>query len=153
MDLTWLIIWLVVTVVFAIIELATIQLVAIWFSIGAVCSMIACSFGAPIWVQLLVFGIVSFILIICTRPFVKKFLSVKHVSTNADRLIGKVAIVTQDIVNLKNEGAVKISGVTWTAVSESGNEIKSGKKVRINKIEGVKLIVSEIFPEDDQPEA
>lgn len=148
MDLTWLIIWLVVTVVFAIIELATIQLVAIWFSIGAVAAMIAYSFGAPIWVQIVIFAIVSFILVISTRPFVKKFLSVKHVSTNADRLIGKIAVVTQDICNLKATGSVKISGVTWTARSADGSDIKEGREVRINSIEGVKLIVSEVYPEE-----
>lgn len=147
MNLTWLIIWLVVTVVFAIVELATIQLVAIWFSVGSVVAMVSCTFGAPVYVQFILFVVVSLVLMACTRPFVKKFLSVKHVSTNADRLIGKIAVVTSDIDNLEFKGSVKISGVTWTARSDNGSIIKEGKKVRINKIEGVKLIVSEVYPD------
>ena len=141
MNTTWLIIWLVAVIVFAVVEIATIQLVAIWFSVGAVCGMLACSLGAPEWVQLLVFGVVSLILLLLTRPFVKRFLNFKHVRTNADRLIGRIAIVTQSVCNLESRGAVIISGLTWTARSEDGTDIEEGEKVIIKAIEGSKLIV------------
>lgn len=144
MNTTWLVIWLIAAILFAIFEIATIQLVAIWFAVGAVCSMVACSLGAPVWVQIFVFGVVSLILLLLTRPLVKKFLKVKHVKTNADRLIGKTAIVTQSICNLKAQGTVIFSGLTWTARSEDGTDIETGEKVEIKSIEGVKLIVASL---------
>lgn len=144
MDITLLIFWFVAVIIFAVIELVTFQLVAIWFAIGSVCSMAACSLGAPFWVQLLVFGVTSLLLLAVTRPFVKKFLKVKQVHTNADRLIGKTAVVTQSINNTESRGAVKISGVTWTARSDDGAPIDEGEKVQILRIEGVKLIVKRI---------
>lgn len=144
MNISLLIFWFVAVIVFAVVELVTFQLVAIWFAIGGVCGMAACSLGAPFWVQLLVFGTISLILLAATRPFVKRFLKVKHVHTNADRLIGKTAVVTQSINNLESRGAVTISGITWTARSDDGSAIDEGEKVRILRIEGVKLIVSRL---------
>lgn len=140
--MTWLIIWLIAVVFFSVVEIVTFQLVAIWFALGSVCSMVAYSLGAPLWVQLMVFGAVSLFLLLLTRPAVKKFLNIKHVRTNADRLIGKTAVVTEDICNVESRGAVKISGITWNARSEDGEDIKSGDHVIIKNIEGVKLIVS-----------
>lgn len=142
MNMTLLIVWLIAVVVFAVAEIVTFQLVAIWFAVGAVGSMVACSFGAPFWVQLLVFGVVSLILFFLTRPFVKRFIKVKHERTNADRLIGRTAIVTENISNLESRGTVTISGVTWAARSEDGSEIPEGEKAVIRQIEGSKLIVS-----------
>lgn len=144
MNITWLVIWLVAVIIFAVVEIVTFQLVAIWFAVGAVCGMAACTFGAPFWAQLLIFGVMSLILLLLTRPFVKKFLSVKHVNTNADRLIGKVALVTQSICNLESRGTVKYSGVTWVARSKDGADIDEGEKVSIESIESVKLIVSKL---------
>lgn len=141
MDTTWLIIWLAAAVVFGIVELATIQLVSIWLAIGSVAAMIACTLGVPAWVQILVFGVVSAVFLILTRPFVKKVIKIKHVSTNADRMIGKTVVVTEKISKDSN-GAVVYSGVTWTAKSENGEEIQTGEEVEIKAIEGSKLIVA-----------
>lgn len=142
MNTMWLFIWLAAAIIFGIIEIVTIQLVAIWFSIGSVVAMIACSFGAPIWIQIMLFGVASLILLPLTRPFVKKVLKIKHINTNADRLIGKEAIVTETISNLEGHGAVKISGVVWTARSLNDDIIEKDEKVIIKSIEGVKLIVT-----------
>lgn len=145
MNVTWLIIWFAAVIVFAVVEVLTIQLTSIWLAIGAVAGMAACTFGAPLYVQLLAFAIVSLILLICTRPFVRKFIKMKEVKTNADRLVGMTAIVTEDICNEKAQGAVKISGITWTARSEDGSKIAAGEKVIIRKIEGSKLIVIRMY--------
>lgn len=138
----WLIIWLIAIVVFAVIELVTVQLTAIWLALGSVAGMAACSLGAPVYVQILVFGVTSLILIVLTRPFVKGFLNVKHERTNADRLVGMAAVVTEKICNTHSMGAVIVSGVTWTARSKDDSEINEGEKVTIVKIEGSKLIVT-----------
>lgn len=144
MNVTWLLIWFIAVIVFAVVEILTIQLTSIWLAVGAVAGMAACTFGAPLYVQLLVFAVVSLILLAVTRPFVKKFIKMKEVKMNAGRLVGMTAVVTEDICNEKAQGAVKISGVTWTARSEDGPDIAAGEKVIIRKIEGSKLIVKSI---------
>lgn len=145
MNVTWLVIWFIAVIFFAVVEILTIQLTSIWLAIGSVVGMAACTFGAPLYVQLLLFAIVSLILLSCTRPFVRKFIKMKAVKTNADRLVGMTAVVTEDICNEKAHGAVKISGVTWTARSEDSSDISAGEKVIIRKIEGSKLIVLSMY--------
>lgn len=144
MNVTQLVLWLIAALVFAVVELATVQLTAVWLAVGAVAGMVASSLGAPLWVQFTVFAAVSAVLLVLTRPFVRRFLRMKEVRTNADRLIGRVAKVTEEIDNSVPSGAVVYSGVTWTARSESGDRVVAGEEVEIRRIEGSKLIVSRI---------
>ncbi|MFT9055455.1 MAG: NfeD family protein [Ethanoligenens sp.] len=135
--------WLIVVIVLVVIELATIQLVAIWPALGGVVAMLAASFDQPLLVQFLLFLIVSAVLLIFTRPLLRRFVRTPPKTfTNADRLIGREAVVCERIDNLAETGAVIVSGVTWTARSDSGIAIPDGAKVCIERIEGVKLIVS-----------
>lgn len=142
--------WLVLVIVFALIELATIQLVAIWLSVGGVLALLAASFSLPVPAQFAVFIVVSGVLLVLTRPLVRRFVRQKKVRTNADRNIGTVAKVTQDIDNTAGTGAANISGVPWTARSADGSVIRAGEQVRVERIEGVRLIVTPIRsrPED-----
>lgn len=141
MNVTQLVLWLVAALILAVVELATVQLTAVWLAIGAVAAMAASSLGAPVWVQIAAFAVVSVVLLILTRPFVRRFLHMKEVRTNADRLIGKAARVTEAIDNLAARGAVVHSGVTWTARTAGDEKIEVGEEVEIVKIEGSKLIV------------
>lgn len=143
--MNWLLFWLIAAVVFAVIELITLQLVSIWLAAGSVGALIALSFNASVPLQFLVFVIVSGVLLIFTRPIVKRLTVKKVEATNADRLIGQVATVTEEISNHDAKGAVLISGVTWTARSVDNTVIPKGDKVKIERIEGVKLIVSKIY--------
>lgn len=135
--------WLIVVIVMVVAELATIQLVAIWPAIGGVVAMLAASFGQPLLIQFLLFLGISAVLLFFTRPFVKRFIKTPpRTHTNADRLIGAEAVVCEEINNLAETGAVKVSGVTWTARSLENQTIPKGQTVRIQRIEGAKLIVS-----------
>lgn len=134
------IIWFVIFLALLIIELMTVNLVSIWFALGALFAMFAAFFTDSIIVQGVVFVIVSVIAIILTKPLTKKFKGFKVEPTNSDRVIGKIGDVTKDILP-NNYGEVKIFGNYWTAASES--KIKAGSKVRIKAIDGVKLIVEE----------
>lgn len=135
--------WLIVVVALVAVELATIQLVAIWPALGGVVAMLAASFHQSLLVQFLLFVSVSAVLLFFTRPFVKRFIKTPpRTHTNADRLIGREAVVCEDINNLAETGAVTVSGVTWTARSSTGQLIPKGETVCIERIEGVKLIVS-----------
>lgn len=138
-EMAW--VWLGVLVIFAIVEASTVTLVSIWFVGGSLAALIAALLGAEIWLQVALFLAVSTILLISFRPLLKKFHQPKKVQTNAPANIGKLAIVTEAIDNLQGLGAVKLSGLTWTARSESGKGIEAGTVVCVKRIEGVKLFV------------
>ncbi|MCI1982323.1 MAG: NfeD family protein [Oscillospiraceae bacterium] len=134
-------VWLAVIVAAAVIEMATAQLVSVWFAIGGVGALIACVLGAPLLWQLVVFAAVSAVMLAVTRPVVKQKLTVKKTSTNADRYIGKIAVVTVGINNTLETGQVNVLGSIWTAWSADGSEIPAGSRVVVESIRGVKLIV------------
>lgn len=136
------IVWVVIMVVFLVVEAATAGLTCIWFAIGALAALIAALFGAPIWLQLVWFFVVSVVTLYFTRPLVLKYLNSRSQPTNADMVIGKEALVTEAIDNVESAGAVAVGGKVWTARSENGEPIEVGSIVTVLRIEGVKLIVS-----------
>lgn len=134
-------VWLVIAVVLGIFEAATVALVSIWFAIGAVAAMVPAYFNAPFWVQILVFILVSALCFVFTRPFFKKIIRVNKQPTNVDRLVGQEGVATDDIENIECRGKVFISGLTWSARSETGELIPQGAVVAVKKIEGATLVV------------
>jgi len=136
--------WLIIAVALGIIEAMTVDLVAIWFAIGAFITILPASFGAPFVVQLLFFIGISLVVLVFTRPAAKNLLKVKKVSTNADQIIGMVGIVTHSIENISGEGRVLVNGLEWSARSDDGVPIEEKEKVLIKSIEGVKVIVEKI---------
>ncbi len=133
--------WIALLVIFVIIEAATAQLVTIWFAVGSVAALVANVLNAADWLQWVIFIVVSVIVIIGTRPFVKKITKQKSQPTNADRCIGQTAVVTEEIDNISGKGSVKVNGVEWTARSEDGSVIKKDEHATVIRIDGVKLIV------------
>lgn len=136
------IVWICAAVLFGIFESLTAQLVSVWFVIGAVAALVSSLAGAEFYVQIIVFIAVSVLMLLITRPLVKKLI-VKSEPTNADRCIGKTATVTEDIDNINATGQVKVDGQIWTARSINSSIIKKGTNVTVEKIDGVKLIVKE----------
>ena len=132
--------WLITFVILIFIELITINLVSIWFALGAISAMIASYFTDSIIIQMTVFVIVSTLTLLITNPLVKRFKRFSVTPTNSDRVIGKIGEVTKKIEKNKY-GEVTIYGNTWTALST--HPINVGKKVRVLGIDGVKLIVEE----------
>ena len=137
-------VWLIFAVFMLICEGLTSQLVSIWFVIGGLCAAATCFFTDSILIQSLVFIVVSLVCLVATRPLVKKFVSNKKEPTNSDRLIGRVGLVTTDILNHTGEGQVNVDGKIWSAKSIDDNDIKAGANVKVCSIEGVKLVVEVI---------
>lgn len=133
--------WLAVIIVAAVVEALTAQLVSIWFVAGGIASLIAYICGAPIWVQLVLFIVVTALALLVTRPFVRKLMHFKKEDTNSGRYIGKTGIVIIEINNTLAQGQVKVMGSIWSARSTDGSVIPEGTEVLIHEIEGVKLIV------------
>ena len=136
------IIWLALTAVLLIIEIATLGLTTIWFAAGALFAFFAALLGMNQGIQIGVFVVVSVVLLFFTRPLAVKYLNTKTIKTNTEALVGKTARVIVDINNLKSQGQVVINGLEWTARSSDDTVVfKIGDAVTMVGIEGVKLIV------------
>lgn len=133
--------WLAVIIIAAIVEGTTAQMVSIWFVAGGVGALIAGLCGAALWLQALIFVVVTALTLVVTRPLVKKIMNFKKEDTNAGRYIGKNGVVITQINNTLGQGQVNVLGSVWTARSEDGAIIQIGENVRVKSIEGVKLIV------------
>ena len=137
-------VWAIAIVVFAVLEAVTVGLASIWFAVGALAALIFSVLGAGLWLQIIAFVVVSAAALILTRPLVSKYVNSRSQPTNADRLIGTKCIVTEKIDNLASTGTVNANGKLWTARSSDGSVIDAESLVKVEKIEGVKLIVTSV---------
>ena len=143
MNWAYTIVWIVLMVVFLVVEAACpIHLVSIWFAAGSLVSAIVAALGGQLWLQILLFLLISCGLLAALWPFVKKVLNPKRTATNVDALIGTEGYVTAAVDNLNAEGKIKLNGMEWTARSTDGKKIPAGTLVKVDRIEGVKAIVS-----------
>ena len=134
--------WLIVFIILVGAELATLQLVSIWFAVGALGAIIASLLGAGIEIQLVIFVAISLILLILVKPATSRIMKKNVTKTNADSLIGQTGKATSLINNLNGYGTVVVRGQEWTAASLDDHVvIEAGTSVIIRKISGVKLIV------------
>lgn len=135
-------IWIGIAVVLAVLEVATTQLVSIWFVVGAIAAAIATIFTGSLIIQVVFFVLVSAICLIATRPLVKKLTKSKVVRTNADSLIGKTGVITIEVNNNLAQGQINVGGQIWSAKSEGDFILKVNEKAIVKSIAGVKLIVT-----------
>ncbi|MDL2273335.1 NfeD family protein [Oscillospiraceae bacterium OttesenSCG-928-G22] len=147
------IVWIVLLVLFVVAEAATVGLASIWFAFGAAVAMLTALLGGQVWLQIVLFLVVSAVLLIFTRPLSKAYLDSKKQRTNADRNIGEIAIVTEQIDNIEGTGEAHIGGKRWTARSTTGEVIPKDARVIVDRIEGVKVLVTLVTEEAPQSES
>ncbi len=142
----WWIMWLSLALLLLVIEFLTVDLVSVWFSGASLLTAIVTAIFPELhWAwQVLIFALLSAGLLIATRPLVKAFLK-KHEmqATNLELIIGQVAVVEEDVDNDLSQGAVKLNGLVWSARTETGERLKKGTFVIVQKIDGNKVIVTE----------
>ena len=136
--------WLIIFAALLIAEVFTAgNLVSIWFSLGALAAFVSSRIGFGFTSQLVVFLAVSIILLVLTKPFVKK-VKPQYIPTNLDRLLGEICIVIEDINELGTKGSVVIDGKEWSAISADSKPIAAGSRAKVVDIKGVKLVVENI---------
>lgn len=136
--------WLIACGFFFVGEIFTIGFLLFWFGVGAIFAMISSLFTSNIIVQAIIFLVSSTLLIFFTKPLVNKFTKKDNVLTNVYSVIGKQAIVTEEINNISSKGQIKISGEVWSALSSNTATIPVDTKVEIVEIKGVKAVVTPI---------
>ena len=129
-------------VVFLAAEAATVSMVSLWFAVSALVALLVALLGGPGWLQGTLFLVISAVLLALLRPLVKRYVTPRITATNVDSVIGSTGLVTTAIDNVSAVGQVKLGAMEWTARSTSGQLIPVGTRVRVDKIEGVKVYVS-----------
>ena len=135
--------WVAVIILAVFCEAQTASLVAIWFMPAAFVALILSICRVDIWIQVLVFFVLSFALIALFKSLFKKASKAqKIIPTNAEILIGKTCIVTEKIDNIQGSGSVRVMSQVWTARAlEDSTILDPGKVAIVREIRGVKLIV------------
>ena len=140
-NLPW--VWVAVTIICVVIESLTLSLTTIWFGISSFVLVFLAFTPIPFGAQLFIFVALSLVLLIFTRPVVKKKINQKQIATNYERIIGQIAVVTKKITAL-DKGSVKINGMEWTAAVKEDITLEKGSKCIIEEIAGVTAYVKSI---------
>lgn len=135
-------VWLGLLILFLVIEIATVGLTTIWMAGGALGALILDLAGLNLWWQIGAFLVVSFTMLVFTRPFVVKYINSYHEKTNYEGIIGKVVRITEKVDNLQQTGTAVVNGLEWTTRAERDDVILDpGDLAKVVNISGVKLIV------------
>lgn len=141
--MNWALLWLGLMVFFLIVEgICPCHLVSIWFAAGAVVAIAVALLGGSPALQIGIFLVISCALLAALWPLTRKFLKPRRTATNVDSVIGSAGIVTASVDNLAAVGQVKLGGMEWSARSTSGSPIAQGTRIRVDRVEGVKVFVS-----------
>lgn len=138
------VIWFGLMVAFLVMEANTVSLVTLWFAVGALAALAASLLGGALWLQIVLFFVISLVLLAALAPFVRKVLKPRVTSTNVDAVVGTRGYVTEEVDNLIPTGRVKLGGMSWSARSQSGQAIPKDTEVEVVRIEGVKAFVKPI---------
>ena len=141
--------WLIASGIFFIVEIFTVGFLIFWFGIGALLAMIVSFFTSNVIIQTSIFIISSTILIFATKPLVKKLTKKDSVPTNVYSIVGKKAIVIEDIDWASGKGQVKTEGEVWSAKTSEKINIPKGTEVEIEHIDGVKVFVKPLNNSDN----
>ena len=136
--------WVGLLILFLAVEGSTVSLVSLWFAVGSLAALVGALLGASLAVQTGLFLVSSVVLLALLRPFLRKYIQPSIQKTNAESLIGTRCPVTSPICNLRSQGQVRVGGMVWSARSADGKDIPKDAVVKIERIEGVKLIVSPV---------
>lgn len=135
-------IWLLIAGILLVGEIITVGFLLFWFACGAIVGMIVSFFTSNIIIQTIAFLISSVLLLFATKPFVNKFVNKQpSVITNAYTIVGKKALVIEEIDPIKSKGLVKIGTEVWSAESDTNQKIPKDVEVEVTAIRGVKAVV------------
>ena len=143
--------WILLAAALVILEVSTTQLVPIWFAAGALLAAFASLAGAPLPIQLVVFIVCSVVSFVAVRPILIEKVMPKRLESSPERIIGQTGIVREEIDNDREAGRVDADGLSWAARSEDGKPISVGTRVRVGRLEGVRLIVSPMQEQENSP--
>ena len=136
-------IWLGIALLAAIVEAFSLGLVTMWFVVGALAAFGVAFAGGELWLQLVVFLVVSIACLVLLRPIILKYR--KRGAALESSPVGTSAVVVEDIDPAAMKGRVETPDhMTWAALSADGSAIESGVQVKVVDQQSVKLVVERI---------
>lgn len=140
----YIVLWLVLMIIFIVVELITVGLTCIWFAAGSLLALLLAVAGAGFPVQIIVFFAVSFLLLFFTRPWAQKYINGRTQRTNSESLIGETIRISERVSNIDQTGAAVVNGQEWTVRTAADHVVlEKGSLAKIVQIQGVKLIVEQ----------
>ena len=134
--------WLGLLILLLIIELITVGLTSIWAAGGALAALILNILGLSLVWQIVAFFVVTFVLLIFTRPFAVRFINTQREKTNYEGIIGKTIRIAERVDNMRQTGMAVVNGQEWTVRAQEDQEILEPETLaKVVNISGVKLIV------------
>lgn len=132
-------IWASIFVVLLILEMLTVDFTFTMVAGGALVATLSSALGAGLVVQVIAFAVVSTVLLILVRPWVRR-----HINNSSNNESNVYALTGQNATALTRvdatSGQVKIGGDTWSAVS-SHEPIEAGTTVVITAVQGAQVVV------------
>ena len=144
----WLYAWLGIGIIALVVELITIGLTSIWVVGGAVAALLINIIGCPVWLQVIVFFVVTFLLLYFTRPWAIKYINRNKSATNADSAIGQQVRVLERVDNMRETGKAMFNGLEWTARSVGDETFEVDEMAEVVEISGVKLILKKVSTQE-----
>ena len=136
-------VWFGLLVLFLWMEASTVTMISAWFALGSLAAMLISFFGGQLWLQIVAFFVVSTVFLLSLRPLAKKYFTPKIVKTNVDSVVGSKGKVLEEIDNIAAKGRVKLGGMEWSARSTDGQNIAADTLVTVDRVEGVKVYVTQ----------
>nr|WP_281496667.1 NfeD family protein [Ornithinimicrobium sp. F0845] len=134
--------WIAAALVLGLIEIASLDLVFSMLSLAALAAAGAAGLGQDITVQVLTFVAMSALLLAVLRPLALRKLKPagEGERTNADALVGRTAVVLQEVTD--RTGLVKLTGEEWTARTAPGSALPVDDTVQVLRIDGATAVVA-----------
>ena len=136
------IVWIALFVFFVVLESCTYQLICTWFAIGSAVAAAASGFGVDVMWQIFIFIAVSAVCLLMLRRVSLKLIKPERYHSNAESLVGKKITLITDADDMTYSGKAKVNGMEWSVRCPDGINLKAGSAAYVEKVEGVKLIVS-----------
>ncbi|KQX75936.1 MULTISPECIES: NfeD family protein [Aeromicrobium] len=133
--------WLGLAVVLAVVEMLSLDLVLLMFAVGALAAAAAAGLGAPIWITLPIFAIVSLLLLFLVRPsVVAKLHAGPTLQTGHVNLVGATAVVVEPVDG--RSGRIQLRGELWSARAAHDLVFDTGDDVLVTQIDGATAVVT-----------
>jgi membrane protein implicated in regulation of membrane protease activity len=134
--------WLGLAVVLAVVEILSLDLVLLMFALGAVAAAIAAGFGAPLWLAILVFTVVSVAFLYFVRPpIVERLHAGPTLMTGHAALVGRSGVVLEPVDG--RNGRIQLAGEVWSArAAEEHQAFETGTEVLVTRIDGATAVVT-----------
>lgn len=152
--------WLVIILVFVIIEILSLEFTFLMLAVGSVVGLVSGLLGAPWWLQLLIAAIAAVLLLLAVRPPLLRALQrgADPARSNVDALLGMRGVVVSTVT--PQGGQVKLgNGETWSARTPHDTpaaSLEPGTHVILSIVDGATAVVvpvpSQPTPLDEQKE-